>query len=124
MSTSNAIAPTTFASTRDRFPTDALALTGGTMTGTLTTAGRRQTVRLTAISTTALTTDEVIVVTDTATVTLPIATGTGQTYRIICRAGITTIDGTGVDTVKGGLIQTLSANEDLIVTDTSTGIWE
>jgi hypothetical protein len=93
-------------------------------TGVTSTGGRRQRVRLTAISTTALVTDEVIVATGTATITLPSATGTGQTYRIVCRAGTTTIDGAGADTVKGNLTQTLSANEDLIITDTATGIWE
>jgi hypothetical protein len=93
-------------------------------TGVTRTGGRRQRARLTAISTTALVTDEIIVTTATATITLPTATGTGQTYRIVCRAGITTIDGAGADTVKGSLTQTLSANEDLIITDTATGIWE
>jgi hypothetical protein len=81
-------------------------------------------VRLTAINTTALVTDSIIVATATLTITLPPATGTGQTYRIVCRVGITTIDGDGVDTIKAELTQELFAGEDLIITDTATGIWE
>ena len=68
--------------------------------------------------------DQVVVFTATATATLPAATGTGQTYRIVCRAGTTTIDGNSTDTIKGNLTQTLAAGEDLIITDTASGVWE
>ena len=62
--------------------------------------------------------------TATATATLPEATGSGQTYRIACRAGTLTIDASGVETIKGETTQTLTAGEDLIITDTASGIWE
>lgn len=68
--------------------------------------------------------DNVVVFTATATATLPSATGTGQTYRIICRSGLLTIDGNSSDTIKGELTQILTAGEDLIITDTATGKWE
>jgi hypothetical protein len=81
-------------------------------------------VTTTAINYTALETDNVIICTATLTVTLPAATGTGQTYRIVCRTGTTTIDASGSETIKGELTQTLSEGSDLIITDTSSGIWE
>lgn len=68
--------------------------------------------------------DHVVVFTATATATLPAATGTGQTYRIICRAGTLTIDANGSETIKGELTQTLAAGEDLIISDTASGVWE
>ncbi len=69
-------------------------------------------------------TDEVVVFTATATATLPVATGSGQSYRLVCRAGTLTIDASGSETIKGSLTQTLYAGEDLIITDTATGVWE
>lgn len=92
--------------------------------GRLTTAGRRQAVVIKAVNYTLTTNDEVVTFTATATATLPAATGTGQTYRIICRAGTLTIDGNGTDTIKGDLTQALYPGEDLIITDTAAGIWE
>lgn len=68
------------------------------------------------------TSDEVVVFTATATATLPASTGLGHTYRIVCRAGITTIDANGSETIKGELTQVLYPGEDLIITD--TGVWE
>lgn len=101
------------------------ALVGLTVSGGVTTtAGRKQAVTTKAINYTLLTSDEVVVFTATATATLPAATGTGQTYRIICRAGTLTIDGNAAETIKGELTVILSAGEDLIITDTATGIWE
>jgi hypothetical protein len=70
------------------------------------------------------TADYVVVFTASATATLPSATGTGQTYRIVCRAGTLTIDGNGTDTIKANLTQTLTAGSDFILTDTASGIWE
>ena len=69
-------------------------------------------------------TDNVVVFTATATATLPSATGSGRTYRIVCRAGALTIDPDGVDTVKGETTALLNAGEDLILTDTAAGVWE
>lgn len=69
-------------------------------------------------------TDSVVVFTATATATLPAATGSGRTYRIVCRAGTLTIDPANSDTIKGETMAVLSAGEDLILTDTATGVWE
>ena len=72
-----------------------------------------------------LTSDEsVVVFTATATATLPPATGSGLTYRLVCRAGTLTIDPNGAETVKGASTAALSAGEDLILTDTAAGVWE
>lgn len=69
--------------------------------------------------------DNVVVFTATATATLPVASGTGQTYRIVndSASGTVTIDGNGTDTIKQSLTQTLATGEDLIVTDYKTGAW-
>jgi len=68
--------------------------------------------------------DRVVVFTATATATLPPATGSGQTYRIICRSGTLTIDANLSQTIKGELTQIIGAGEDLIITDTAIGVWE
>jgi hypothetical protein len=68
--------------------------------------------------------NNVVIFTGNSTATLPAATGSGQTYRIICRSGMLTIEGNGTDTIKGELRQTLNPSEDLIITDTATGLWE
>lgn len=68
--------------------------------------------------------DSVVVFTATATATLPAATGSGRTYRVVCRAGTLTIDPAGAETIKGETTAVLSAGEDLIVTDTAMGVWE
>lgn len=68
--------------------------------------------------------DQVVVFTATATALLPAATGSGQTYRIICRAGTLTIDGNGAETIKGETTQTLAPGEDLLITDVAGGLWE
>ncbi|MHC4646753.1 MAG: hypothetical protein ACYTBJ_14740 [Planctomycetota bacterium] len=81
-------------------------------------------VTIKAVDYTLLATDNVVVFTANATATLPISSGSGLTYRIVCRSGTLIIDGNGVDTIKGNLTQTLTAGEDLIITDTETGIWE
>lgn len=73
---------------------------------------------------TLLSTDSVVIFTATATATLPAAVGSGQTYRIVCRAGTLTIDPDGTETVKGETTSALSAGEDLILTDTAMGVWE
>ena len=69
--------------------------------------------------------DNVVVFTATARATLPVATGTGQTYRIVndSISGIVTIDGNGSDTIKKELTQTLAGGEDLIITDYASGKW-
>lgn len=73
---------------------------------------------------TLLPTNQIVVFTATATATLPAATGSGQTFRIICRAGTLTIDGNGSDTIVGELTQALYAGENLILTDIESGKWE
>lgn len=92
--------------------------------GSLLTSGRKQAVAIKSGNYTLTVNDEIVVFTVTATGSLPAATGSGNTHRIICRAGTTTIDGNSTDTVKGELTQTLTAGEDLIITDTAVGIWE
>ncbi len=105
--------------------TSAAAVVGYvTGTGTVKTSGRRQAVAIKSANYTLTANDEVVVFTATATASLPAATGTGQTYRLVCRAGTLTIDASGAETIKGSLMQTLSAGEDFIITDTATGIWE
>ncbi len=95
--------------------------------GVTETSGRRKTVAtISAATYTALTTDEVIIVTATCTVTLPAATGSGQTYRIANEGTdsvVVTIDGNGTDTIKRSLTQTLYSGEDLIITDYAAGKW-
>jgi hypothetical protein len=88
------------------------------------TFGRKQAVAIKSADYTLGVNDEVVVFTANATATLPASTGSGQTYRIICRAGILTIDGNSTDTIIGELTQTLTAGENLILTDTASGIWE
>lgn len=86
---------------------------------------RTQAVTVTGSSThTVLNTDEVVVFTATCTATLPAADGGGHTVRLVDRTGTLTVEGNGSDTIKGSLTQTLSAGEDIILTDTATGIWE
>lgn len=105
--------------------TSAAAVVGYvTGSGTVKTSGRRQAVAIKSANYTLTANDEVVVFTATATASLPAATGTGQTYRLVCRAGTLTIDASGAETIKGSLTQTLSAGEDFIITDTATGIWE
>ena len=107
------------------YQTSAAAVVGYvTGTGTVKTSGRRQAVAIKSANYTLTDNDEVVVFTATATASLPAATGTGQTYRLVCRAGTLTIDASGSETIKGSLTQTLSAGEDFIITDTATGIWE
>jgi len=107
------------------YQTSAAAVVGYvTGTGTVKTSGRRQAVAIKSANYTLTANDEVVVFAATATASLPAATGTGQTYRLVCRAGTLTIDASGSETIKGSLTQTLSAGEDFIITDTATGIWE
>lgn len=68
--------------------------------------------------------DDVVVFTATATATLPPATGSAQTPRLVCRAGTLTVAAFNSETIKGSLTQTLYPGEDLIITDIATGIWE
>jgi len=89
-----------------------------------TTTGHRQAVAIKSTSYTLTSADEVVVFTATATASLPAATGSGQTYRLVCRAGTLTVDASGSETIKGATTQTLYAGEDVIITDTATGVWE
>lgn len=86
--------------------------------------GRRKAVTISATNLTLTANHEVVVFTSNATATLPAATGTGQTYRIIARGATVTIDGNGTDTIKGELTQIITGNEDFIITDTASGKWE
>ena len=100
-------------------------VSGDTMTGTLETLGVRQAATSKAADYTLAATDEVVVFTADATATLPAATGTGQTYRIIVRDGATVIiDPDGADTIAGDGDFTIYDGEDLILTDAAAGKWE
>lgn len=92
--------------------------------GSIKTLGIKQAVATKGINYTLTATDEVVVFTASSTATLPAATGSGQTYRIVCRTGTLVIDANGSETIKGSLTQTIVAGEDLIITDTASGIWE
>lgn len=109
---------------KDTFDNRYVNVTGDAMNGTLTTLGTRKSVAIKSTNYTLTANDEIVVFTSTATATLPQATGTGQTYRIICRAGETTIDASGSETIKGELSQILYAGEDLIISDIASGVWE
>jgi hypothetical protein len=92
---------------------------------TVETFGRKPAVAIKSTDYTLTTNDEVVVFTATAIATLPAATGSRQTYRIVCRGGELTIEGNASDTIKGELQQYLyEDSDDLIITDTETGIWE
>lgn len=65
-----------------------------------------------------------VVFTATATAILPAATGSGQTYRLICRTGTLTIDPNGAETVQGAATLALTAGQSVIITDTASGLWE
>jgi len=68
--------------------------------------------------------DGVVVFTTTATATLPSATGTGQTYRIVSQSGTITIIPNGVETIMGESSQVIYTGEDLIITDVASGKWQ
>jgi len=89
-----------------------------------TYAEPKSTVTIKSSTYTLVSSDEVVVFTATATANLPAATGSGQTYRIICRAGTCTVDGSGSETIKGATTQTLYPGEDLIITDVQSGMYE
>ncbi len=90
----------------------------------ITTIGNKKAITSKSTSYTASFIDEIIVFTSNATLTLPATTGSGTTYRIICRAGMLQILPTGTDTINGMASQTLDAGENIILSDTETGYWE
>ena len=59
-----------------------------------------------------------------AIATLPTATGSGLTYRIISRGATVTITPSGSDTITGNSNFVLYDGEDLIITDVAAGEWE
>jgi hypothetical protein len=104
-----------------------LDLNGGALTAGITkTTGRQKAVTTVTDTYIALTTDDVIVCNKATafTVTLPAATGTGQTYRIYNKGqGIATVTPNGTDTIKTGTSWPLSITEDVILTDIAAGAW-
>jgi hypothetical protein len=92
--------------------------------GIVKSSGRRQAVATKTANYTALTTDEVIRFTSSATLTLPAATGSGQTLRVIASNCTVVIDANGAELIKGELTQTISGYSDFILTDVAAGIWE
>ena len=98
---------------------------GSATLGNAQTSGRRKAISIQNGNYTLSDRDEIVVFTASATVTLPAATGTGQTYRICNETTslIVIIDGNGADTVKGAASQSLYGNEDVILTDYKIGGW-
>jgi len=75
---------------------------------------------------TATSADYAIVFDATATLTLPAATGSGQSYHIYNEGAagvVVTIDPAGAETLKGELTQTLLPGDDLIIRDYAAGRW-
>lgn len=75
---------------------------------------------------TILSTDEVIVCNSTTpfTVTLPAATGSGQTYAVKnINTGIITLEGNSSDKIDGELNQTINQWEDIQLTDYAANAW-
>lgn len=75
---------------------------------------------------TILSTDEVIVCNSTTpfTVTLPTATGSGQTYAVKnINTGIITLEGNSFDRIDGELNQTINQWEDIQLTDYAANAW-
>jgi hypothetical protein len=88
------------------------------------TPGRRQTVTIKAATYDLTPSDEVVIFTANATANLPSATGSGQTYRIYCRAGVLSVEGYASDTVCGAANKAVAVGAYLIITDVATGAWE
>jgi len=89
-----------------------------------TTASFKQAVRTVSSNTVLTLDDEIVVFTSNGNAQLPVSTGSGKTYRIIARNSTVMILPDGLDTTKGESYQTISGNEDLIISDTEIGIWE
>lgn len=97
----------------------------GFQAGDLALGGIRHRVAVKSSSYTLTSDDHTLAFSSTATATLPLAAGSGQTYRIIARPGVTvTIAPDGSDTVKGATSQTIQDGEDMILTDVAAGVWE
>ncbi len=108
----------------DTFDNRYINVSGDSMTGVLTTNGLRKSVAVKTFDYTLLTTDEVVVFTETATANLPPATGSGQTYKICNEGnGTVTIDPYNSETILGQNNKTLSQNESITITDYDVGKW-
>jgi hypothetical protein len=98
-------------------------------TGTIKSSGRRRAVATKTGDYTLTVNDEFVVYTGTGghTITLPVATGSGQEYRIANESAtdgaVLTLDGATTDTIKRELTQVLYPGEDLIITDYASGKW-
>lgn len=93
-------------------------------TGITETNGIRQDVKIKNGDYLLTSSDEVVVFTVSSNASLPPASGSGQTFRIVCRDAIVTILPNGSDMIKGETYQTISGYSDFIFTDTQSGIWE
>lgn len=94
--------------------------------GTLTTVGRKRAVTTQTTTYTVTTADEVVVCNSTTafTVTLPAATGSGQTYAIAnINTGVITLEGDGSDTINGDLNQTIDRWACIQVVDYAANAW-
>jgi len=99
---------------------------GDTMTGVLTTLGVKRAITIKVADYVATTTDEVIVCNKTTAIkiTLPPATGSGQTYAIAnINTGVATLDGDSSDTINGDTTQTIDQWACIQVVDYITNKW-
>ena len=99
---------------------------GDTMTGVLTTLGVKRAIAIKVADYVATTTDEVIVCNKTTEIkiTLPPATGSGQTYAIAnVNTGVATLDGDSSDTINGDTTQTIDQWACIQVVDYITNKW-
>lgn len=90
----------------------------------VTRGASTNTVIITGSDYTVLTGVNVIVATDSLTITLPPATGTGRELAIKCRKGTTTIRANSVETIMGGNIVEIYEGETLVIVDTQSKRWE
>jgi hypothetical protein len=89
-------------------------------------AGRQRAVTTKTTTYTITKADEVIVCNSTTpfTVTLPVATGSGQTYAIKnINTGAVTVEGDSSDTIDGSLNQSLNQWDDIQLTDYAANAW-
>jgi len=102
---------------------DYYATTAHRFNANIESSGRRQATVTQTADYTALVSDEIIRFTSDATLTLPAATGTGQTYTVIADGCTAIIDANGSETINNELTQTIYDGDAIILHDTASGVW-
>ena len=105
----------------------ALALSGGTLTGTVTLAGVQYRIRV-EIDTYNVVANDCVIVCNKATamtVNLQAASGSGR-FLVIANigAGLVTVDGNSSDTIDGSLTQTLNQYDTVQIVDYAANNWK